>query len=507
MTSVEVPTSAGRVRGLREGPSVVFRGIPFAAPPVGPHRFAAPVPAAPCDGVRAALRPGPAPPRPGHPTTGDDWLTLTVWTPDPGRAALPVIVWISGGGYLACDSADPFLQGDLLAAAGAVVVSVHYRTGCEGFLHVDGAPDNRALLDQLAALRWVHGEIAAFGGDPDSVTVLGQSAGAGSIAALLAMPAAAGAFRRAILQSVPGTYFSPALAADVAVAVCAGLDRTRLADVDPDVLVAATAAVTDGLVHRADDWGAVAWSSTPFSPVVDGEVLPQAPWPALAAGAARDVDLLVAHTRDEYRLLAAHLPDTDDDGVDALVGRLDPTPGAARYREAFPASEVRETALADWLHRMPALHLAEAADRGGARVRLAELRWGFGPDGASHGLDTLLLFGSADLRGEVTAAGPAALDEAARLGRTLRAEYLAFAATGDPGWPRFDRLARRTRVHDAQPGVLAYPEEASRRIWRDRRFGVLDLPDRPGLTRRRRGAPPAPASPRRGPGAARRRDG
>jgi len=178
----------------------VFRGVPFAAPPVGPHRFAAPQPVTAWDGVRDASRFGPAPPQPARATGGDDWLNLTVWTPDPGGAGLPVLLWISGGGYLNCDAANPHFDGGALAAAGAVVVSAHYRSGAEGFLRVAGAPDNRALLDQLAALEWVHANIAGFGGDAGNVTAFGQSAGAGAIAALLVAPAAAGAFRRAILQ-------------------------------------------------------------------------------------------------------------------------------------------------------------------------------------------------------------------------------------------------------------------------------------------------------------------
>ena len=148
-----------------------------------------------------------------------------MWSADTGRVGLPVVVWISGGGYLACDSANPHLAGHALAAAGVVVVSAHYRSGAEGFLRLDGAPDNRALLDQLAALDWVHTNITAFGGDPGNITVLGQSAGAGSIAALLIMPAAVGAFRRAILQSIPETYFSPDLADDIATEIAAELGR------------------------------------------------------------------------------------------------------------------------------------------------------------------------------------------------------------------------------------------------------------------------------------------
>jgi para-nitrobenzyl esterase len=389
----EVRTSAGTVRGRWEDGVAVFRGVPFAAPPVGRNRFTAPRPAVPWDEVRDVTRFGPPPPQPGRPTDEDDWLNLAVWTPDPGRTGLPVVVWISGGTHLNCNTANPHFAGATLAAAGAVVVSAHYRTGVEGFARLDGAPDNRGLLDQVAALRWVQDNITAFGGDPGNVTVLGQSAGAGSIAALLVMPAAAGLFRRAILQSLPGTFFTTGLAADVAAEVSAELGRSPrvedLADVPPDDLVAAARSVTDRLPQRAGRWGAVAYTPTPFSPVVDGEVLPASPWAALSNGAAPDVDLLVGHTRDEFSLLAARLGealgDVDDAGVDTLLTVLTPTPGAQRYRAAYPSAspnELRDTAMSDWLWRMPAVHLAEAAHAGGARVWLYELCWGFNSLGA-----------------------------------------------------------------------------------------------------------------------------
>jgi para-nitrobenzyl esterase len=476
----DVSTSTGTVRGRWENGVAVYRGIPFAAPPVGPRRFTAPQPAGPWEGVRDANRFGPPPPQPGRAAVSDDWLNLAVWTPDPGRSSLPVVVWISGGGYLNCDSGDPYLTGAALAAAGAVVVSANYRTGFEGFAHIDGAPDNRALLDQLAALGWVQDNIDRFGGDPGNVTVLGQSAGAGSIAALLAMPLATGTFRRAVLQSIPQTYFTTNLAAEISAEISGELDRTPsvadLADVDPDDLVAATRTVSGRLPQRLDRWGPVAYAFTPFAPVVDGDVLPSAPWAGLADGAARGVELLIGHSRDEYSLLAAQLPDIDDAQVDDLIDGLSPTPGAHRYRAAYPsatAHQLRETALSDWLYRMPALHVAEAADLGGARVWLYELCWGFGPHGASHGLDTLLLFGTADVDGEVTTAGPAAVAATEQLSQLIRAEHLAFATTGDPGWTRFRTPQRRTRVYNPEPVLVAYPEEQSRSLWSHQRFGVL----------------------------------
>ena len=236
----EISTATGRVRGERDGVVAVFRGIPFALPPVGDRRFAAPAPVPAWAGAREAVAFGPPPPQGGHfgmealSDDGDgDWLTLNVWTAEPDRASrLPVLVWVQGGGYVIGTSGLPEYDGARLAREnGVVVVTFNYRVGIEGFAQIEGAPANRGLLDQVAALEWVRDNVAAFGGDPERVTVFGQSAGAGSIAALLAMPRASGLFARAVVQSVPGTFFSPELAADIAAACAAELGlRATVAD-------------------------------------------------------------------------------------------------------------------------------------------------------------------------------------------------------------------------------------------------------------------------------------
>ncbi|MFF0494237.1 carboxylesterase/lipase family protein [Nocardia sp. NPDC004068] len=483
MTPPTAPTTAGTVRGHRENTLAVFRGIPYARPPFGPHRFRAPTPPLPWPGIRDATRfapPVPQAPEPDVPHP--DCLTLTVWTPDL-TADLPVMVWIHGGAYLEGGSANPDHDGTALAASGVVLVSIDYRVGWEGFAHLDGAPDNRGILDQIAALTWVRDNIAEFGGDPGRVTVFGQSAGAGCIAALLAMPKAAGLFRRAIAQSVPGTFFTPALAADISATIAGRLGRAATvrdcADVPPRAFIDATTALIRTLPSYADRWGPLTVTPTPFSPIVDGELLPEPPWRALASGSSRDVDLLVGHTRDEFSLFT-HRPDHEvtEADVDAAVTLLAPESGD-RYRASFPTTSPAELSRiihADWLFRMPSLHLAAARNAGGGRAWLYELTWAFNRDeGASHSLDVLLVFDtlSAERIRAHRAALPGAEREAVPLGRRMRADWLTFAATGDPGWPPYGR-ARTTRVYAAEPVTRPYPEEASRRIWFAHRFGVQD---------------------------------
>lgn len=498
--STEVRVAAGMLRGAREQGLTVFRGIPFAEPPVGALRFAAPRPVRSWDGMREAASYGPPPPQAGvfgrdalsQDAAGDDWLTINVWSPapDPG-AGLPVMVWIQGGGYVIGMSGLPEYDGGRLARDGAVVVvTFNYRVGIEGFAQIAGAPANRGLLDQVAALEWVRDNIRAFGGDPQRVTVFGESAGGGSVAALLAMPRAAGLVHRAVAQSVPGTFFTPELAADVTAAVAAelGLEPTvaDLSTVEPALLAAAGGEVTAKIAHFAGRWGRPAHRSIPFAPVVDGDVLPVTPWQALAGGAARDIDLLVGHTRDEQRLFTAIeglLGQVTSEQADTTLEIFAPGPDAARrYRDSFPDAgpdELYELVHSDWLFRMPSLHLAEAQARAGGRAYLFELTWpapGMGGVlGACHGLDVPLVFGNLSSGQPAMLIGEAPSAQAEALSARMRAAWTAFALHGDPGWPSYDTERRLTQVLDARPAVTAYPEEASRLIWQDHAFAALAL--------------------------------
>jgi para-nitrobenzyl esterase len=517
-------TTAGWVRGRWVGGAdaagvAVFRGIPFASPPVGDLRFQAPRPAASWDGVLDAAEFGPVAPQaqfPGVPVSraarsGDgNWLTLNVWTVDLGAAGtasragggLPVLVWVHGGAYLFGSASEPGYDGSAFARHGAVVVTCNYRLGVEGFAQIPGAPGNRGLLDVVAALRWVGDNIASFGGDPGNVTVFGESAGAGVIAALLAMPAARGLFHRAIAQSVPGTFFTADLACDItrAIAARAGVPATAdgLAAASPRCLVEAQMAVT-AAIRGYGQWGPVALTVTPFSPVVDGEVLPRAPWRALLSGAASDIDLLVGHNRDEYKLFIASGGQagriTDAEAGAALAAFAPGPSGAGAYYDAYPdlpAERLYERVFSDWLFRMPSLHLAQAHAAAGGRTFLYELTYPApaAPDvlGACHALDVPLVWGwrgveagpsgaaDKDPAGiNVMLTGPTPPADFTALGDLMRAEWLAFACCGEPGWPVYGTQRRLTRTYGRPPGVDPYPEETSMRLWERHQFDALGL--------------------------------
>lgn len=461
----------------------VFRGIRYAQPPVGALRFAAPASPESWDGIREAAAFGPVVPQSGpmpagsaQPSDETDWLTLNVCTPDPGAAGLPVLVWIHGGGFLSGTSGDPMYDPTVLASAGLVVVTINYRLGAEGFVLLEGVPANRAFLDQTEALRWVHRNIARFGGNPAKVTVAGQSAGAGSVAALLTSTAARGLFRRAVAHSVPGTHCTPALATEVTAELAKLLGKAptaaALAEVHPWRLASAVTELGGTLPAHVARWGRLAQSGLATPPVVDGEVLTGSPWSALTEG----VDLLVGHTRDEFRLfnvLSGRQGGYTEAEADLALTLFAPPPdGPAAYRAALPGatpSDLLETVGSDALFRVPSLRLAEVNAAAGGRSYLFELALPApamgGIFGACHGLDLPLAFGTPDSPTGRSFLGDTPPPEVARVSAELQTAWVRFAVTGDPGWPAFTPDKQLTRVLDARSETVRYPEQVAHRIW------------------------------------------
>lgn len=498
MSDAVVTTTGGRVRGAPAGNGVfAFRGVPYAAPPFGPRRLRAPEPAPGWDGVREATAFGPIPPQPGtmipgapawSPDDGDDILTASVWRPAAGAGGLPVLVWVYGGAYTngCANTYDP----GPLVRAGLVVVTFNYRVGFEGFGHVPGAPGNRGLLDQIAALRWVRDNIAAFGGDPDNVTVAGESAGAGSVAALAVMPSAAGLFRRAIAHSVPSEYLSARAAEAIGarIAAAAGVPAAlgALAAVPPERLVHASGTVLREFFHDPSA-GRRHYLPTVFNPVVDGEVLPATPLSAVAAGAARDVPLLLLHTLDEYRLFTvtgnARAVRTDDELARAAA-TFGLAGGADGYRALAPdaaAPDLYAMLMTDFLFAEYTTRLAEAAASAGGTAYLSRFAWRCraldGALGACHAADVPFLFGGLDDRdpfAQLLLDGPASEEDRALSARMVRA-WAGFAATGDPGWPAVTAGRTPVRVWDLTDRLDTDTGSGSRALWKDADFPPVEL--------------------------------
>lgn len=490
---LHVTTAAGQVRGLLlDGGVTVFRGIPYAAPPTGPRRFRPPAPPAPWTGTRDATAFGPTAPKAGYPAPfdvllperdipGQDYLNLNVWTPSVAGNA-PVMVWLHGGAFANGSGSAPYSDGEAFARDGVVLVTLNYRLGADGFLFLDedGAVPNLGLLDQVAALRWVRENIAAFGGDPDRVSVFGESAGAMSIGTLLAMPDAAGLFRRTILQSGAAHHtITPETALLITrhLASSLGISPTldEFARVPRETLLAAQQKLRDDVSAAPDParWGEVALNLMPFEPVIDGTVLPRDPARVIADGQAPDTDLLIGTNSDEFRLFTVPTEAyglISEDMVRAVAAGygLDPGSALAVYTESRPDAapgELHARVITDWFYRIPALRLAEARARqrpGSAFVY--EFAWQpptfGGVLGACHAAELPFVFGTLEsFAGLLGSAPPRGLAAA------MHGAWVAFARGGDPGWPAYDLERRATMRFAEAPGVVDDPRPRERELW------------------------------------------
>ncbi len=496
-----VETTSGKIEGVFRKGLYVFRGIPYAAPPVGKRRWLPPQAPEPWGGIRPALEFAPTAlqtpmevesfiPREAQPQS-EDCLYLNIWTPGLDDAGRPVMVWIHGGGFTSGAGSLVFYNGRALSTRGdVVVVTVNYRLGVLGFLNlkeVTGgripATGNEGLLDQVCALRWVKDNISRFGGNPDNVTIFGESAGAMAIGTLLGMPGARGFFHRAILQSGAAHHVNSLEQAERIGSIFLDIlgmkpsEAGKLWSLTERQLCEAQAE----LISRTRD-PRLGMDGLPLRPVVDGGVVPELPIKAIARGSADNSSILIGTNLDDWKLFAVldkDLPNLDEAGLlrrcryvmpNANVSELVEVYRRARKKRGLEVTppELFVAIQTDRIFRMPAIWLAEAHYRRHQPTYMYLFDWASplmgGILGACHALDIGFVFGLLD--DNFTGSS----EEAWALSRKMQDAWTSFARLGDPTcgslgkWELYDER-RRTMNLGKECRLVEDPGSEERRAW------------------------------------------
>ena len=475
--SIVIATSSGDLRGERVGEVGIFRGIPFAAAPVGELRFRAPQPPAARAGISDATRFAPAAPQPGESSVAqsEDCLYLNVWAPQPTRAQSPVLVWLHGGGFTGGRASDPTFDGTKFANAGIVCVTVAYRLGIFGFLDMEpllgaayAGSANNALQDIVTALTWVRSNIAAFGGDPQRVTLAGESAGAKLTDLLLAAPSAQALFQQAISESggAERIWAKPKALDTARGFASAWTAQTGLA---PAAVLHADASQLIQVQDRFQrDWP----THFPMRPELDGVFFPAMPLAAISKGLVAGKRLLIGTNHDESAFFIGPDPIKDPAARDLgnlTVDQFRPIEEAyAKLYPGMPMSLRRIRSLTAEEYLVPSVRVAEACTQG--RGTAYAYRFDFSGDGRFRGL----AYHSYDLRfvwehlgesGNVSAASRKMAD-------TMHEAWVSFIhgnapqAQALPTWPVYTLRDQQTMILDVQSRVQLHADQAELNLWR-----------------------------------------
>ena len=488
---ISVQTASGIIKGTYEDGVYVFKGVPYAAPPVGDYRWMTPQPVQPWSGVRSAENFGPICPQSNMPTPipgrkpseepqDENCLFLNIWTPGISDDKKAVMVWIHGGAFTHGSGSTPANPGSTLPKRGGVVLaSINYRLGVLGFLRLIDVTNgripstgNEALLDQIAALQWIKENISNFGGDPDNVTVFGESAGAESIGALLAMPQSKGLFRKAILQSGASKSQTSETANQTAETLLKALD------ISSNEIGNLRSVSSENLIKTHTELGMTIGG---FGPVRDGELLKDIPLDAVQQGSARDVIVLAGSNLEEgklFNLLTGRkvLELTEEEMV-RRVKQIVPEEYAAsiieQYRKVLSHRDLPVTPFeifaaisGDQHFRMPNVRLCEYQEGLGTPSYGYVFTWkSAAPDfGACHALDVGFIFGN--LNEEFHGCG----EKAQELARNMQDAWIAFAKTDDPSctrlgaWPRYG-TERNMMILGLESHVETAPYDGERAAW------------------------------------------
>ena len=503
--AVSAETTTGRVEGIETHGLFIFKGIPYAAPPVNGLRWLPPQPKRVWQGIRSATAFGNAAPQAPpeaqaltidlQADLNEDCLYLNVFTPGADTARRPVFVWIHGGGFTIGAGSQTTYDGITLAKRGnIVVVTINYRLGPFGFLNfkeITGgaipATGNEGLLDQVAALEWVRDNIEGFGGDPDNVTIAGESAGGMSVGSLLAMPKANGLFKKAILQSGAAHTSIPPEKAERGTEF-----YLSLLGIVPEDTAALRSASTEKLLSTALNLIPVAvkkrvhLGGMPMQPVADGDILPGMPFEAITNGSADGVSILVGSTLDEWKLFAL---------MDPGLKKMDEAGLVRRCRRLIPGGDVEKivttyqkalkqrgepiqpgnlfTAIqTDRVFRLPALRLADLCRSRGIPAFVYLFDWkspvANGILGACHALELGFVFGThADSKFDRFYGSGEAADH---LAEKVQDGWIAFIRNADPGcqslgdWPGYGDK-KETMILGKSCRLAHSPHDMERGAW------------------------------------------
>lgn len=491
---VIVQTTKGNIKGVQESNYQRFFGIPFAKPPVGDLRFREPQPMEPWDDVKDASEFGSIAPQ-NQPDTppidqkeNEDCLYLNVWTPAADDKARPVMVWIHGGGFLFGASSRPRNNGARLAVrSDVVVVNFNYRLGAFGFLNLSGIPPNIGIQDQIAALNWVQENIERFGGDPNNVTIFGESAGASSVAILLAIPAASGLFHKAIMESgsaSPRDY---------------GADKTRkgaeefvskleiekgninaLREVSIKKIMRVQKKLAGSLGQIID---------VPFQPFIDGKIIPEHPLETMRKGKASYVPIIIGSNKDELGFISILLSQANENTVKPIMDNIHKRIQdigiekkkmdllidiyKKEMQKEYPNKSFKylDALLSDFIFSIPIIRTLEAYANHqpnsycyifthGSRVNNMAL----------HTIEIPFVFGNLDTR-DIADGGIKTGEGAEEVAKNVMDAWVAFARTGNPNheglpeWPPYDLKKRPTMMLGVNSKVEDDPMGALRKAW------------------------------------------
>ena len=480
-------TTYGPIQGKVREDVLLFAGIPYAAAPIGSLRFKEAQPHAGWSQVRQTTRFSPAAPQvvTGGMTNSapvnwnEDCLYLNVTTPSLDDKKRPVFFWIHGGGYRTGQGGIPWYNGAKFARdSDIVVVSINYRMGMLGFTDLTRFGEGyetsgiNGILDQIKALEWVRDNIANFGGDPEQVTIAGESAGGFSVGTLLGSPRAQGLFTRAIPQSGAAHHTLPKPSAEKVTDILikqSGLDSVEAFQNLSAQDVLSLQVEIDKQVARGADGLGIGSIVTPFYPAEGNEALPQSPLTAIENGLSRDVDVLIGTNKDEGTLFVTGK--SDQTKLEAAAEGYGNKDGLLRaYKSAYPDATTTDLTTylsTDHVFRIPCLRLAEARMQNGSSSNtwMYLFAWESRVPGlrSTHALEIPFMFNNLDRAGVVAFIGEGDMPQ--NVADTMHRAWVEFIKTGNPGWAPYDLDQRLNMVFDTESKLIADPDKGRREAW------------------------------------------